>query len=261
MTSLAGTRDELRGELGFRFGFERDPEGWDEYQEAAIESVVRNGLRRFYFQALAPGTRKTYEWSFLYQTYLFSTTEDRESYELPEDFGSPRGPLLFAEANFAYREARIVNEAMLREQRGRDLQAKGVPWLAAIRAKKVSGATEQRYELLIYPKPDGEYDLRLGYKVLEGMLTESAVHLPGGAAHFRTILYACLMEAGTLVDEDAELIRRTYDEALLGSINYDGRMDSGYLGINSDPSIYEPERYRVNPDAYTITIDGLSEAP
>lgn len=256
--SLAMTRDELRSELGFRAGWGRDKDVWDSYQTAAIESAVRSGLRRFLLNTVSPGTRKNYRWSFLRQTYTFTTVDDVFRYPLPGDFGHADGHLLHNDSSVTYPPLRLVNEAMWDQLKAQDPSESGVPRIAAVRAKRVD-VTEQQHELLLFPTPDDAYPMKLGYHVSPEMLTDDVTNLPGGPAMSRAILYACLAEMGHLIEENA-MLEAVYQEALAAAISYDSRSDGGFLGINADPSSEEPRYRYVNPNAYTVTIDGNSES-
>ncbi len=257
--SLAMTRDELRGELGFRAGWGRAEDDWDEYQTDAIDSAVRSGLRRFLLNTVLPGTRKNYRWSFLRQTYTFTTAEDVDHYALPDDFGHVDGPLMHNDTTVTYPVIPVVNEAMLEQTKARAPSLTGRPQLAAVRSKRVSGVTEQREELLLYPPPDSAYPMKLGYQIEPEMLDSNVVHLPGGAAMSRAILFCCLAEMGHLL-EDSASVESVYQDALAAAISYDTRQDGGFLGINGDPSSPEHTPRYLNPRAYTVTIDGLEEA-
>lgn len=253
------TRTELGGELGFRAGWGRVRDNWDEYQTAAVDSAIRSGLRRFLLNTVSPGTRKNYRWSFLRQNFTFTTAENVDRYDLPKDFGHVDGQLLHNDTTVTYPAIRVVNEAMLDQEKAKSPALTGRPQLAAIRSKRVSGVAEQGEELLLFPPPDGAYPMKLGYQIEPAMLDDNVEHLPGGAAMSRAILYCCLAEMGHLI-EDSASVEAVFQDALAAAISYDSRMDGGYLGMNDDPSIGEHNPRYFNPLAYTITIDGLTEA-
>lgn len=256
--SLALTRDELRGQLGFELGWGRDESDWDDYKIAAIDSAVRSGLRRFLLNTVSPGTRKNYRWSFLRQNFPFTTAADVYRYNLPSDFGHVDGHLLHDDATVSYPPLRIVNESMFDQLKAQNPAVTGLPTMGAVRARRTDVA-EQQYELLLYPTPGDEYDMKLGYHVNPEMISDDMPHLPGGPAMARAIKYACLAEMGHLVDDSARL-EAVYQDALAAAISYDSRQDGGFLGINSDPDSDREDmdrHYRThNPNAFAVTIDG-----
>lgn len=253
MATLALSRTELRKELGFEAGWGPEDD-WDEDQVAAIDTAVRGGLRRFMLGTLIPGTRKTHEWSFLRQVHAFSTIADRDAYDLPKEFGSPDGPMLFDETNTAYTPVPVVNIAMVQEKLSLTPQQTGVPKLAAVRHKRGQGQGDQLQELVVWPTPDAAYSMRLGYHVLPDMMDEVVMKAMGGAAHARTLLFACLAELSRRVhsmqDYDAD-----YEQALLASVSFDNRMLGSSLGYNGDGSSDFPSA--VQQPSYYVRFNGV----
>jgi hypothetical protein len=232
---LQTTFGELREQLGFYLGFGINPDNWDADQVATVKMTIKSGLRRFLFSPLIPGSRKTWEWSFLRRSLSLTTTSDIGEYPLPEDFGAPTGPMYYTED---YRTSiPFFNEAMLRSHET-DPAVTGPPKMAAIVPRNPTIAAP-RYSLLLHPTPDGVYSFRLLYQVLPDMLSEQLTNPNGGAPHARTLLYACLVEAGTLVDDDHETYEKKYHESLMASIDYDRSLKGSDLGYMGDGPLLE----------------------
>ncbi len=247
MSGLHVTYGELREQMGFFLGYGTDPVDWDADQVATVNMAIKNGLRRFLFSPLIPGTRKTWEWSFLRRSLTLTTANAAGEYNLPADFGTPLGGLYY---NEDFRTSiPIFNEAMLRSRITDDIT--GPPQMAAIIPRNPTIAP-QGQSILFYPTPDGAYSLRLMYQVLPDMLSEQLTNPNGGAPHARTILYACLVEASTRVDDDHEQYEKKYHEGLMASIDYDRGLKGSDVGYNGDMPMLE--RHIPN---FHVTYDGV----
>ena len=73
MPGLHHTYDTLREEIGFSLGWGSVPSGWGPDEIKRIESAIREGTSKFLWGFVAPGTGKVYQWSFLRQTFGFTT--------------------------------------------------------------------------------------------------------------------------------------------------------------------------------------------
>ncbi len=253
METLAVTWDDIRAAIAFRRGWTRDPSNWDDDVVAAIKEAIKLGLSRMMHNAVAPGTRKVYEWSFLRQTFQFATVEDKWEYDLPQDFGSPAEPqVFFAETSRAFTPIRLMNDARILYLRSNEPDASGVPGYAAIRQKKQLGATEQGQDLLLHPVPDGAYQMKLLYNVSPHMLGDMLLHPHGGAPFARTLMLACIAEATKGIG-DSEEYEAAFQDSLLAAISYDARNKGDNFGQNTDGSDGCEQRQR---GTYYSTIEG-----
>lgn len=235
MQTLGADYDEIQQEMGYFLGWGRTVSAWSTDQLASITTWIKSGLRRFMFAATVPGMKNVYEWSFLQHDWRFGTQVGQTEYDLPKDFGSPGGPIIWDSPTISYQPIPFVNEAMVRQKLSLTPGWSGVPVLAAVFSKRTGGATEQQQGLLLCPVPDASYPLRLSYDILPGMLTESFPWPAGGSPHARTVLYACMAEACKRGDDNSSY-EQDYQQALAASINYDARRKGDNVGYNSDKS-------------------------
>lgn len=243
MSGLQVTYGELREQVGYHLGYGALPSSWDDDQAATVDLVIRGGLRRFMNSPLIPGTRTVWEWSFLRKNHLFSTAQGKKEYDLPADFGSPLGRLHYT--SDWRTPVEFVNEAMIRAKESANSDVTGAPSHFAILHRPKPTVAPQGQTLLLFPEPDGAYELRMLYQVSPEMLSESLSNPHGGAPHARTILFACLAEAGTRVDADKDY-EAEYQMSLMASIDYDRRQKGDTGGYSRDMSDERPEWPRAN---------------
>ena len=101
-----------------------------------------------------------------------------------------------------------------------------LPRVAALRPKDTGPTTSasQRWEVLFYPTPDGNYTVSYDYPVqVDSIISTSNSYLPGGASHAQTILAACLSVAERFFMPGDQSRQQAFQERLQASIEYDNR--------------------------------------
>ena len=171
----------------------------------------------------------------------------RYSYDLADDYGGLDGPITYQPAsNVPYRAIKIVGENRIRQVRQGE-HFSTYPEEAAIRSKVFDATVGSRYELLLWPAPDAEYQLQYRYKSNPDDLTETNKYPLGGFPHAETIKAACLAAAERESDEVQGVRYGYYMERLQTSIAID-RQENGpkHIGINRDrrEDQYDVESYR-----------------
>ena len=234
MPTLGADFSDIQSEIGFHLGFGRDITAFSTEDSQSVLAWIKAGLQRFCYGAYQADQKNTYEWSFLKRVFHISTHIDQTEYDLPVNFGSPDGPILWDMNTMAYRPIELVNEAALRARLSVDPTVTGIPLLYSVFSKSQDGSHEQRQAIVLYPRPDTSYRLRLSYNIEPSMLTAEFPWPPGGSPHARTLMYACLAEA-TKRHDDNESYEAQYQASLLASMNYDARQKGDNLGYNSDP--------------------------
>lgn len=181
MTNLSVSRDELLSKIGRYVGW-GDPVGWDAQQSADVDSVIVDGLRRFYFPA------DGYAWSFLTRSLEIPIVAGTYWYPLPADFcritagvtitGQPRPLSLTTESTLRQFMSRPVNQLLARYY--------------AIRssASNVTGSTA--WEIGFWPVPDASCTANTYYLFDPGPVTGINLNPLGGSVHADTIIYSCL---------------------------------------------------------------------
>ena len=206
-------------------------------ENAQVEVIVQTGYRRFLFPEPLAGESGSHVWSFLSPLSTLDTAEDDIDYDLPDTFGGLIGDQITINESGLYQPIPVRGEGQVRAAH-RASSLTGRPQYAAVRPKSSTGSTGQRFELLVYPTPDGVYTMEYRFNVLTGKLTVSLPYPLGGAEHGDTIMESCLSVAEQIKNNERGLHTLAFKERLAASVSYDRRMFSpptlGYNGDNSD---------------------------
>jgi hypothetical protein len=111
-----------------------------------------------------------------------------------------------------------------------------MPQLAAVRPKTNDGSSGQRFELIIWPTPDGVYHLTGKTHTLFQKLSAANPYPLGGAMHARTVQKACLAEVEEHVEHTQGPMYKAFMDALRTSIFQDRAQSPRILGYNPDNS-------------------------
>lgn len=243
-SSLSLNIVDLNAEVGFFLGHGRgsifpytDPT-WDAQQQAAISSVVKSGLRRFYFPEPLPGDSGSYDWSFLKPLATLLLLNAQNTLPLPDDFGGIEGQAtLSATVNSAWYALPIVGEGLIRAEFSRTPLATGRPrMLAQVPLKGTPGGQGQRFGLMVYPTPDADYSIQFTYYINPDALDLTNPFAYGGLAHVETIREACLAAAEDTLDDAQTVHASRFVQRLAASISMDRRLRPETLGYNGDRS-------------------------
>jgi hypothetical protein len=216
---------------------------------ARVNLAIDSGLRQVYWPALVLGEGSAHEWSWMRPVRTFGTSADYGLYQLPADFGGIEGEITFA-ANQSYRKIDIVGENYIRQlQQG--VSSSGIPRYAAVRAYN-SGLSGQRYELVLYPTPDSEYDLTFRYNINPDALASDNDYALGGPALAETILQSCRAAADRIFNDNVGAEYQMFIERLKTSVSLDRRMLAPErLGFAYDPNVAR-ERFSPWPETYAL---------
>lgn len=232
--SLGLTKRILSRKIGEFLKYGAHDGTWTAAQQAKVADVLRDGLRKFYDPVALPGQNLPHDWSFLAPVGQLQLQSGVYEYDLPADFAMLAGSLTYAPGtNVLYPPIAIRSEFDVRHEL-QYTDAASRPFMAAVRVKPSDGGTGTRYQLIVYPSPDGNYDVSFRYKI-NPLELESDVALPlGGQAHAQTLIEACLAAAelsvgGAPGPHEAEFTRR-----LVASVGHDLKVTCpdtfGYLG-------------------------------
>ena len=227
-STLTLTYTNLLELVGHYLGYGRDSTGYNSQQTADCDKAVQAGYRKFL---------RTRQWSFLSPRSTVGTVSGTKDYDLADNFGSLRSDrmtILYSSASGAFPEVMQRPEGWIRNERSR-ASITGYPKYFAIRPKAFTEATGQRWEVLLWPDPDGAYTLEYRYNILRGAL--SSTNYPvGGEDHAETMELLCLAAAELRNTREVGPMAASAAEALTKSIENDSKMDSAVLGYNSDRS-------------------------
>ena len=245
-SSLSLSLTSLRKEVGWYWLGERTSGNWSSDETDQIDEIIYSGLRQFYHPPAVPGERIGYKWSFLEPVTTLSTVDGTEDYTLPASFGGMLGPLTYAAADNRWYPVDLTGEYRIRILRQRDFNSlKSYPQAAAVRAKTSNGSDGQRFELLVWPKPDDAYTLSYKYHAIQAKLTTSNPYPLGGQMHAETILESCLAIAEQRMENQSGVHSQKFVERLTASVAHDklyntperggynaDRSDHGYMSEN-----------------------------
>lgn len=149
----------------------------------------------------------------------FTLLNTGSSYELPEDFGGLDGPITFTTTDYSL-AVTVVTEAMVRRAQQRD-DSRGRPQMAAIRPVVHDGKFTQRYDILMWPTPDGKYTLNYRQIVVLSEIDETNLFPPGGATYGELYMAACLALAEQRINDRRGLRFDEFQERLAAMIEVD----------------------------------------
>lgn len=247
-SSLSLTYDDLLSEVGQYLGYGRDASSWSTRATAAVASVVKAGLRNFYYPVPGPTFPAGYEWSFLNPTATFTLLSGKRDTPLPDDFGNlMQPPVYVSQPVLGNGRMRIVGEGEIMHRP----TSSGLPQLCCVKPRKGTGLdVGQRWDLMVYPTPDADYDVYLTYSILPDALSESTPFNYGGMVHAETVRESCLAVAEKDLDDTAGVHAAAFKERLMASVAYDQRKRAQLIGDTNR------RRTRFSPDM-TVTYNGV----
>ena len=214
-------RSGLTRRVGFQMFTLPNPGSWSADQKAQIEQVVMDGLRKFYYPMVLPPSREMHRWSFLYPSQAFKCTASTYTYELPDDFGSLKGPMHYAPGSAVlYPNVEEVSESQI-EQLRQAGDHTGRTRYFAIRPLMHGEFRGTRYEILLYPVPDQAYTLHYRYEVNPRFIVSEKEHPLGGQPHAQTILESCLSCAEMHTQSGSQVHGMEFIKCLQASVSYD----------------------------------------
>jgi hypothetical protein len=164
------------------------------------------------------------------------------NFDLPADFYSMNGRMTFGQ-NEGWISIQRTSEERLRRLR-MGVTAAGRPYLSAVRPKNFDPKVGQRQELMLHPKPTGNYSLSYSYTVLPAAAIEGpdekgeggndAEYPMGGMAHAETILLSCQAKAELWKDQQPGPYAKQYQERLAASVRADMQTAPDVLGMGLD---------------------------
>lgn len=185
------------------------------------------------------------------KTFSMTATGD---YRLPDDFGGLIGPLTYPAEEGYEGVVQIVPDHIIRARRQTG-QVTGYPQLGAILpvAQSSTATTGQRFNLRLWPTPDGDYVLSFRYRVNADNLTSSNTHPYGGQPYAECLRWFCLYAACVFVgDQRLESVERQRDRLLAAAMQQDSRQRPESLGLMRE-SHERGARWTRN---VTVTLNG-----
>jgi len=248
-STLSLNLTSLRKELGWFWLGERTAANWTADEITQLDDMIASGLRNFYHTPPTQNTPKGYKWSFMEPTTTLSLVANTADYTLSANFGGLIGEMTYSADDNRWFPIETTGEHRIRTLRQRDYSSiSSDPKLAAVRPISSSGSNGQRFQLMLYPKPDTAYTLSYRYHALPNQLTAANPYPMGGAAHAETILESCLAIAESRMDNNAGIHAAAFQQRLAASIAFDTQMHTpehmGYNGDGSDGGAWSEQANR-----------------
>lgn len=261
-STLSLTLDDIEAEVGHFLGYGRganfEETAWTPQQQRDIDSVIKSGLRQFYFPPPIDGAPAGYDWSFLKPVASLTFASGDSTIPLPADFGGIEGQItMSAAASQISWPIDVVSDGFVRQKYAELPTSTGRPLVAAVQPlKETKPGRGQRFQLYLWPLADQAYTLRVAYYLTPDALTSHHPFPLGGMAHAETILQSCLSIAEQKLDDAMMVHTAKFKERLIASVNLDRRLKPQKLGYNRDRS---DDRYSDPSDRHwlnTITYNG-----
>jgi hypothetical protein len=232
--------------------------GMDSYDEldadsqAVVDGIINSGLRRFYYPPKLKYDKTSHEWSFLKPVESITTVADTGDYNLPSDYAGIEGSITF-KSETVYPPIAIIGEGQIRHYR-QTYTSTGRPKFAAVRPKSSDGASEQQFELMLWPTPDDDYELEFSMNLQLDTLSDANPHPYGGAVHAETIIQSCLAVAEVREEDITGPQWEVFMERLEASIQHDKRTSGQeYFGKMRNIEAFDDSDFRRSD---IVTYDG-----
>lgn len=257
-STLAFTHADCLVAVGEHRGYGTDSTAWDAAKASLVERIVRAGYRKVVFPPPLPNERSSHAWSFLKPSRTFSIQSGIEDNPLPDDFGYAVGEIFFEGSSTTLgTPLPLTDEPRVLARRSESPDATGKPQLAAVRARKGTGATHShRYELMVWPVPDADYEVRLRYSVLPNAMTSTLQHHMGGAWLSETVRLACLA-ASEEHDDVLGVNAQLFMQQLAAAVAYDRRNTGQHLGYCGNGAGRWSDRQDPVRLPFSVTVNGV----
>jgi hypothetical protein len=240
-STLADSYRDLTGEVGFHLGYGRGTDNgdveWTTDQLQKIKSIVKSGLRQFYFPP-PDQTGYSHSWSFLKPRKQLVLSDGELAIRLPDDFQELDGPVLVVtETNLGTGPTRLPLSGQVRAMHAAYPDETGRPRFCELEPLKGTDVTRgQRFQLAFFPTADDDYTVEIKYTISGEMLSGELPYAYGGVAHAETLLESCLAIAEERVDDIAGVHSQKFARLLASSISRDRTRQPQHLGYNGDRS-------------------------
>ena len=217
-TDLDLVRQEIASFIG-------TPEAsWEARTATDVESAIRKGIESVVHCGI-------HQWSFLRPTYRLTTADGQRYYTLPLDFEQFIGDIYFDGENYQYPPITQLPAGRLHQMYS-EYSNTGVPTRYALEVASHDGTSQQQYQLMLQPTPDGTYSLVGTYQVGPiRTLSTARPYFPGGPEHRELFISSCLAQAESkFLDQPATDKREQFQMALQAAIGRDNRRQPRNLG-------------------------------
>lgn len=205
------------------------------------KNIVHSAYRRFL---------NSYSWSFLKPSFQIITVSGTWIYELPNDFSSIVGGIIF-NSNDGYPPLDELPVDTLMEMRSLS-DYNNYPMFYATRAGSYTPETGQKWEILFYPTPGAAYTLHSRYKIYPKKLSNDNDLSIGLVDTDESLKALCLAEAESSKDEFLDVQEKKAIMLLQQAKEVDKLRQPHKLGnYNMGLGRYHRGEFRINDVTYT----------
>lgn len=242
-STLTITHEDIQKSLGMYLGWSINPGSWSANETAQAEIIIAKGIRQVYNPPILPGEHSQHEWTFLTPVRIFETQSDVADYDLPEDFAGLADDITFKSETQGYYPLRIVSDVEIRKRRQGVANLSGYPEMAAVLPLPADGTQPQRWSLMLYPTPDGAYEMEYRYHSDPNNVSAGTPY-PLGGLPLADVIMASVIAAAELELNDAPGPRmEDFLMKLRAAVSLDRRRNVQSLGYCADPSTDVPRFY------------------
>lgn len=230
----------LQRMVGNALGFGYNPAQWDDVQTEAVQEMIDEGLRTYYYPppltppwAFTDGT-VVHEWSFMRPIWRFQTEGNVRRYALPENWERPIGNITYQlnEGDY-YDPIRFTSPQRTLELENRQ-EYTSPPSLASVEPGEATGTSPQTLELTLHPTPDTTYLLQVQYQAHARRLGKDNPFPLGGQMHGPGLLAACLAVSEYRATGAQGPAWNMFMQKLAGNIARDNERGAAFLGYNGN---------------------------
>lgn len=213
-----------------QYGYDADV--WDDEQVEAVQEIIDEGTRQFYFPPLTDGG--LHEWTFMRPVYTFKTESGVRRYTLPEAWERPIGDLCYNDTdNDFYSPIKWTSATRLLKLQYQT-NFKSYPQYAAYEPVESQGMGPQLQQLVLHPTPDAEYELTTQYQATAKRVTEDSPYPLGGQVHGPLWLASCMSTAELRSLGSEGPLHQKFMQRLMASIARDHQRGPKLLGYNGN---------------------------
>lgn len=245
--SLQLRRSDLLRHLGRDRGWDRDVGQWTPNQQVDGDDILSNALRQLYSPPILPGERTQHSWTCLNPWGTLTTQADVSTYDLPPDFGGLTDPLTFVSENSGPCPIAVVSDFRIRQLQQGATSISGYPDCACILPSVSDGSRPQLWQIVFYPTPDGQYELRFRYRSDPYNLIDSAPYPLGGQSMSDALLASVLASAESRLGDARGIRYEEFLEKLRSAVSWDRSHNVSSLGYCGDPSVTDYDPYPYQP--------------
>jgi hypothetical protein len=238
---------EIRSRVAFKLHGVRDYSLLNSQDQANIGSVIKSGLRRFYYPQMTDPALN-HRWSFLKPEFVLDINSANRDYTLDPRIGGVIDIGSYRDSDQAYIPVHHVSVVQIQQLRSRATQVSTFPTIYATRWVAADGDNTQRLQMLLYPDPDANYRMFFRARVRPEAITDDHPVPWGGPECAEAILQSCLAVAEQQIDGELGVETAAFRAALSAAIQFDqancvetgenmGMMLDGYYGTGYTPDI------------------------